>query len=171
MINLPACTEAPGPGNMACDSALSHFSCVPTLCNAMDYRPPGSSVHGILQAKNTGVGCHALLQRIFPAGKGLNMRLLHWQAGSLPLAPAGKPLWLCIWIETKAAIQHVLPWPVGPDHWCQVKKWLFYCSPPQGRFSGGGHGNPLQYSCLENPMDRGAWWVHRVTESQTWLSD
>ena len=33
--------------------------------------------------------------------------------------------------------------------------------------------NPLQYSCLENPMDRGAWWatVHRVTKSQTWLSD
>ena len=26
-----------------------------------------------------------------------------------------------------------------------------------GRFLGGGHGNPLQYSCLENPMDRGAW--------------
>ena len=32
-----------------------------------------------------------------------------------------------------------------------------------GRSSGGGHDNPLQYSCLENPMDRGAWWatVHR----------
>ena len=36
-----------------------------------------------------------------------------------------------------------------------------------GRSSGGGHGNPLQYSCLENPMDKGAWQatVHRVTES------
>ena len=34
-------------------------------------------------------------------------------------------------------------------------------------------GSPLQYSCLENPMDRGAWWtmVHRVTKSQTGLSD
>ena len=42
-----------------------------------------------------------------------------------------------------------------------------------GRSPGGGHGNPLQYSCLENPLDRGAWWatVHRVTESQTRLSD
>ena len=30
--------------------------------------------------------------------------------------------------------------------------------PELGRFPGGGHGNPLQYSCLENPMDRGAWW-------------
>ena len=36
-----------------------------------------------------------------------------------------------------------------------------------GRSSGGGHSNPLQYSCLENPMDRGAWWatVHRVIKS------
>ena len=35
--------------------------------------------------------------------------------------------------------------------------------------SPGGHGNPFQYSCLENPMDRGAWWatVHRVAESDT----
>ena len=40
-----------------------------------------------------------------------------------------------------------------------------------GRSPGGGHGNPLQYSCLENPMDGVAWWatVHRVARSQTWL--
>ena len=31
--------------------------------------------------------------------------------------------------------------------------------PGSGRYPGGGHGNPLQYSCLENPMDRGAWWA------------
>ena len=38
-----------------------------------------------------------------------------------------------------------------------------------GRTPGVGNGNPLQYSCLENPMDRGAWWakVHVVTKSQT----
>ena len=38
-----------------------------------------------------------------------------------------------------------------------------------GRFSGEGNGNPLQYSCLENPMDRGSWWatVHGVAESDT----
>ena len=38
-----------------------------------------------------------------------------------------------------------------------------------GRSPRGGHGNPLQYSCLENPMDRGAWWamVFRVAESDT----
>ena len=41
--------------------------------------------------------------------------------------------------------------------------------PGLGRFPGGGHGNPLQYSCLENPMARGAWraTVHRVTKSRT----
>ena len=40
-----------------------------------------------------------------------------------------------------------------------------------GRSSGGGHGNPLQYSCLENTMDRGAWqaMVHRVSKSWTQL--
>ena len=43
--------------------------------------------------------------------------------------------------------------------------------PGSGRSPGGGHGNLFQYSCLENPMDRGAWWaiVHRVTKSQTQL--
>ena len=41
--------------------------------------------------------------------------------------------------------------------------------PGLGRSPGGGHGNPLQYSCLENPMDSGAWWatVHGVTETDT----
>ena len=40
-----------------------------------------------------------------------------------------------------------------------------------GRSPGGGHGNPIQYSCLENPMDRGAWQVavHGVAKSQTQL--
>ena len=42
-----------------------------------------------------------------------------------------------------------------------------------GRSSVGGHGNLLQHSCLENPIDRGAWWatVHIITKSQTWLSN
>ena len=45
--------------------------------------------------------------------------------------------------------------------------------PGSGRSPGEGNGNPLLYSCLENPMDRGAWWatVHGVTKSQTQLSD
>ena len=45
--------------------------------------------------------------------------------------------------------------------------------PGSGRSPGEGKGNPLQYSCLENPMDGGAWWatVHGVTKSRTRLSD
>ena len=65
----------------------------PTLCNPMDYSPPGSSVHGDSPGKNTGVGCPALLQRILLT-QGSNpclLRLLHWQACSLPVAPPGKP--------------------------------------------------------------------------------
>ena len=44
--------------------------------------------------------------------------------------------------------------------------------PGSGRFSGEGNGNPFQYSCLGNPMDRGAWGatVHGITKSRTWLS-
>ena len=43
--------------------------------------------------------------------------------------------------------------------------------PGLGRFPGGGHGNPLQYSCLKNPRDREAWWatVHKVTKRWTRL--
>ena len=45
--------------------------------------------------------------------------------------------------------------------------------PGSGRSPGGGNGNPLQYSCLENSMDTGTWWatVHGVAKSQTRLSD
>ena len=44
-------------------------------------------------------------------------------------------------------------------------------TPGSGRALGRGHGNPIQYSCLENPPDRGAWQaaVHRITQSQTQL--
>ena len=45
--------------------------------------------------------------------------------------------------------------------------------PGSGRSPGEGNGNPLQYSCLENPMDGGSWWatVHGVAKSRTWPSD
>ena len=45
--------------------------------------------------------------------------------------------------------------------------------PRSGRSPGEGNGNPLQYSCLENPRDRGAWWgtIHKVTKSWTRLSN
>jgi len=56
--------------------------------------------------------------------------------------------------------------------WLSGKKSTFNTGdvgsiPELGRIPGGGYGNPLQYSCLENPMDRGTWWamVHSVPKS------
>ena len=49
----------------------------PTLCNPMDCSPPGSSVHKDSPDKNTGVGCHALFQAIFPI-QGSNPGLSHY---------------------------------------------------------------------------------------------
>ena len=57
-----------------------------------------------------------------------------------------------------------------PTCQCKRHKRCRIC-PWSGRSPGGGHVNPLQYFCLENPMDKGAWraTVHRVTKSQTQL--
>ena len=60
----------------------------------------------------------------------------------------------------------------GKETACQCKRHKKLGSiPGSGRSPGGGHGNPLQCSCLENPMDREAWWatVCGVTKSQTRL--
>ena len=82
--------------------ANSLQSC-PTLCNPMDCCPPCFAFYGLLPTmllspldspgENTGVGCRALLQGIFlTQGSSLCLLcLLHWQAGSLPLVPPGKP--------------------------------------------------------------------------------
>ena len=73
----------------------------------MDCSPWGSSVPGDSPGKNTGLGCHALLQGIFPT-QGSNLLLLcllHWQVGSLPLAPPEKPYlsspytWAWTWVH------------------------------------------------------------------------
>ena len=82
---------------------LSRLSC-PLLCNPMDWGQPGSSVHGISQARILGVDCHGLFQGIFPT-QGSNpclLSLLCWQAGSLPIAPPGKPHRKAIFPQTQA---------------------------------------------------------------------
>ena len=55
----------------------------------------------------------------------------------------------------------------GKESTCNVRDLDLI--PGLGKTPGGGHGNPLQYSCVENPVDRGAWWptVHGVTKSRT----
>ena len=86
-----------------------------------------------------------------PRDEPVSLCLLHWKAGSLPLAPPGKPMFI---------MSTAMP--------CIVLRllWPELCL-------GEGNGTPLQYSCLVNPMDGGAWWaaVHGIAESQTWLSD
>ena len=63
----------------------------PTLCHPMDYNPPGSSVLGDSPGKNTGVGCHAFLQQIFPA-QGLNPGLSRCRQILYHLSLQGSPL-------------------------------------------------------------------------------
>ena len=66
----------------------------------------------------------------------------------------------------------------GPIFWCDFvffspEELNFNVSCSAGTLVGEGNGTPLQYSCLKNPMDGGAWWaaVHGVAKSQTRLSD
>ena len=65
----------------------------------------------------------------------------------------------------------------GLPRWCSGKEPAYQAGgvgliPGSGRSPGEGTGNPLQYSCLKNPLDRGNWWVmvHQVAKSQTQLS-
>ena len=64
----------------------------------------------------------------------------------------------------------VLPqWLSGKESACNPGAADVGSIPGLGRFPGGGYGYPLQYSFLENPMDRGAWWatMHRIAKTQT----
>ena len=68
-------------------------SCL-TLCDLMDCSLPGSSVHGDSLGKNTGLGCHALLQGIFPS-QGLNPGLLHCRWILYHLSHQGSTIYSC----------------------------------------------------------------------------
>ena len=101
-----------------------------------------------------------------------NPHPLHWKVDSQPLDHQGNHQ--CRLIFKK--LQNITI--VNQPHSSEVK--VSACNvgdlgliPGSGRSPGEGNGNLLQYSCLENPMDWGAWWaqVHRVAKSRTWLSD
>ena len=116
----------------------------------------------------------------------------HRPAPSLPTAQPGR-LADCSYRLRKATrrlLGGAARWALGPAFWqplnkdgaslgAQTAKRLFTMWETRVRFlgqedsPGEGNGNPLQYSCLGNPMDGGAWWatVHGVTKSQTRLSD
>ena len=85
----------------------------PTLFDPMDCSLPGSSVHADSPGKNTGVGCHTLLQGIFPTQE-LNsdlLHFLHWHVGSLPLAPLRSPVNDCQSLDLK-----LVNWLQGLHH-------------------------------------------------------
>ena len=122
--------------------------------------------------KNTGVGCRALLQGIFPT-QGSNPGSPESQAYSLPAEPPGKPLAQAFLDLLQSAHSNSCTFSEAhtPQTLPQSRNNLNACPAAQstsdvgdaglipglGRSPGGGHGNPLQDSCLENPMDRGAW--------------
>ena len=70
-------------------------------------------------------------------------------------------------------IKHYLGTYICVYIWMYVCVCIYIYMYTYSTYSGEGHGNPLQCSCLENSMDRAAWWatVHGVTQSQTWLSN
>ena len=106
------------------------------------------------------------------------LSLLHWQAGSLsPGKPLRKPRPHATQNKNQACYRHILGFlgdTSGKEPVCLFRR-LKRCSfdPWVRKIPGGGNGNLFQYSCLENPMDRGAWKaaVHHVSKSQTWLRD
>lgn len=77
-------------------------------------------------------------------------------------------VWIALLVETKVSLFY---WKENPGGLAFLRNgWV--CGRGCENFPGRGHGNPFPHSCLENPMDRGAWWaiVQRVTKSRTLLS-
>ena len=143
--------------------------------------------------KNTGVGCHFLLQCIKVKVKSLSRVWLlatPWTAAYQAPPSTGfsrQEYWSGVPLAFSEIltlqfpniiylmlVTSLLGFPGGSE----VKASACNAGdlgsiPGLGRSPGEGNGTLLQYSCLENPMDGGAWWatVHGVAKSQTWLSD
>ena len=146
----------------------------------MDCRQ-GSSVHGILQARTLEWVAIPFCRG--SSHPGIKPRSLALQADSFPSEPSGKPIYgSYIYINILILyIHYTWDFPGGASG----KKKKTKKKPPAnvggirdtgsiprwGRSPGGGHGSPLQCSCLETPTDRGALWatVHRVIKSWTQL--
>ena len=117
-----------------------------------------------------------------PTSMGFS-RLEFWCGLSFPspgdfpnvaIQPASLASWVLKsrWSPFLVWSEHCMGFPsgiCGKEPVCQCRRWdvggvgLIYVL---GRFPEGGHGNPLQYSCLENSMDRGAWWATQSMRSQ-----
>ena len=150
-----------------------------TLCNSIDCSPPGCSVHGIFQARilegvsisfswgiflTQGSNPYLLCLLLWLLDLGLQRIGHDWATNPQP------PPYIYFLL-----VIYVMGFPDGPSG----KEPTFQCRrhrdvssiPGWGRSPGWGYGNLFQYSCLENPIDTGAWQaiVYRVTENQTSL--
>ena len=78
----------------------------------MNFSQPGSSNQGDSPGKNTGMGCHALFQEIFPTqgSKPYLLCLMHWEADSLPLVPPRKPSWSLWWRHEVKLLSRIWLW-------------------------------------------------------------
>ena len=122
-------------GWMDCSSSWT-YCCVclvtqscPTLCDPMDCSPPGSCVHGVSPGKNTRLGCHAFLRRIFPT-QGLNPGLPHCWWILYYLSHRGSPFWSRRWVWRHRALPCLFSsqWKIEPSA-CS-SKWVYssHCS-------------------------------------------
>ena len=117
----------------------------PTLCDPMDCSLPGSSVHGILQARILGVGCHALLQAIFPT-QGLNLCLPALTGGffttgtTWDLIPNTMSFVFLIFIFFKFYLQWILSY-------IEMKQpWVYMCSPSRSPLPPPSPPTPSRFS-------------------------
>ena len=130
-----------------CGPCLVAQSC-PTLCDPMAHSPSGSSVHGILQATILEwLPCPSPGNHPNP---GIEPRSPSLQAVSLPTEPAGNP-------KSESVAQSCLTLCKSTDCSSPGSSGILHAGdlgsiPRSGRTPGEGNGNPLQYSCLENPM-------------------
>ena len=124
-----------------------------THCDPVDCSLPVSSVHRILQARlSEWVAMSSRGSSQIQGSNSCLLGLLHWPVGCLPLAPPPrKPENSLISPQNINCIFSI--WPSSSTLDTSLENWNKNIS------IGEGNGNPLQYSCPENPMDRGAWWA------------
>ena len=155
-------------------AAKSLQSC-PTLCDPIDGSPPGSPVAGILQARTLEWvvisfsnawkwSCSVVSNSSRPHGLQRTRLLPPWD---FPGKSTGVGCHhLLRWLILNILIKNISSQTNG------VKLWLpyiyFLICPPLWHITGEGNGNPLQYSCLENPRDGGAWWAAIYGVAQSW---
>ena len=165
MLNAGQTALLASPSSLTGASQVAQWSEIRLPMQEMQVRSPGRE-----DPLEKGMAAHSrtLAWEIPPAGEPGGLRAVHGVAMSQARRHAS-----LTWLN-ESSRKYIPPPDVGFPAGSDSK--VSACSegdlgsvPGSGRSPGEGNGNPLQYSCLENPMDRGAWWatVPRVTESPT----